>query len=273
MRKLILGLGVGSCWLTTQAQAQTEARVLVRPGQPLPQQVWKYEPHPNRGHLTRPDSASPRRLRQVWYPDWALQRDSCELLLNCGHQLTAPGPLGKFRPRFRFVAAGATLMLSEQQRRMTIMPFADRATIWAYRRGKLVFKHSFKVWRIPPPMVQCSLSAADQTLQAQPLNQRQLTLRVKPNETFGAFLPDDARYRVSRAQVSLRRGGVLLGTPLIFRQEPLGLIPSAISLTELPAPAQPGDQLLVEVQAVQRKNFCDEVEELVHAQQFVFPLL
>lgn len=250
------------------AQAQ-EAQLLPVLRLQLPKRAYQWKPSQSPTALryhTRPDSAHPRQVRTVFYPDWALQRDSCVLFLNCGHWLTAPAPLRGKKPHFRFVATGALVTVSPDNR-MHIAPFADRATIWAYRRRRVVFKHSFSVWLIPPPTLQGSLSDPTQSLLDKPLASRLLTVQVRPEATFTAFLPEDARYRLGRARISILRAGQVVGTPLQMMQPPLEAT-QPIRLAELSAVAQPGDELRVEVQTVQRMNYCQEIEEVPFGRQF-----
>lgn len=250
-----------------------EAQLLPLGRPQLPQRIYQLKtaqaPTALRYH-TRPDSAHPRQVRTVFYPDWALQRDSCVLFLNCGHRLTAPAPLRGKKPRFRFVAAGALVTLSADNM-MHIAPFADRATIWAYRGRRLVFKHSFSVWLIPPPKLQCSLSDPAQPLLTKPLTDRLLTVQVRPDATFAMFLPEDARYRLGRAHITIMRAGQVIGAPLHVRQPPFETT-QPIRLWELSALAQSGDEMQVEVQTVQRMNYCEEIEEMPFVQQFTIVL-
>jgi hypothetical protein len=240
----------------------------------LPQRVYQMKPMSPPAALryyTRPDSAHPHQVRAMFYPDWALQRDSCILFLNCGHRLTAPAPLRSKKPQFRFVAAGALVTISPDNM-MHIAPFADRATIWAYRRRRLVFKHTFSVWLIPPPTLQCRLSEPTQSLLDKPLAERLLMVQVRPDATFATFLPDDARYRLGRALVTVIRAGQVVGVPLQVAQAPLEAT-QPIRLRELAALARPGDEMQIEVQTVQRMNYCAEIEELPFAQQLTILLL
>ncbi|WP_171025553.1 GldM family protein [Hymenobacter jeollabukensis] len=262
---LLLSLGTSGL-LAPTVLAQTKVQVAPNPQERPPQQVWDYA-------KPRRYSSSPQVLNGLWVPEWALQPDSCELLLNCLHSFTAPQLLPGNRPRLRFVASGATVTFTTGDKSMLIVPFADPVILRAYQGQKLVFTHRFRVFLLPPPTVVCTLSNADQQLEQFRLTERTVSLRARPNEMLAVFLPGDARYRVSQAEISLRRANEPVGQSIMV------VVPSAqattspaISLAPLGAEARPGDELLIRVQQLQRKNFNDQVEEVSFNQQYTIPL-
>ncbi|MEL7006692.1 MAG: GldM family protein, partial [Bacteroidota bacterium] len=79
-----------------------------------------------------------------------------------------------------------------------------------------------------------------------------LYLQAVPDESFVQFLPDDAKFRVAEAEITLVSGG--LGRRTIRQGERINLGPIA-------AQARKGDQLVIEIKKVQRQNFRGKVED------------
>jgi hypothetical protein len=95
---------------------------------------------------------------------------------------------------------------------------------------------------------------------------RSLTLKAIPDAGFATFLPDDARFRVSRYEVTLVRGK----RPAIPTKTISG--PTA-DLSDVVNSYREGDRLYVEVKDVQRQNFQGNVEPVSVSRTFNIPLL
>ncbi|WP_165822211.1 hypothetical protein [Hymenobacter edaphi] len=261
---LLVGLGVGA--LSAPAVlAQTKVQAVTNPQERQPEQVWDFTKRTREASL-------PRIVAGVWVPDWATQPDSCVLLLHCRHSLSAPQPTPYKQTPFRFTASGATVTLDADNRFLFITPFADPVILRAYRGRKLVFTYRFRVFLLPPPTVVCTLSNADQRLEQLPLTDRTVSLKAQPNQMLAVFLPDDARYRVSQAEISLRRANEPVGAPIQVVVAPDQTTHADIGLGPLGAEARAGDELLIRVSKLQRKAANDEIEEVSFNQQYTIPL-
>ena len=83
-------------------------------------------------------------------------------------------------------------------------------------------------------------------------------LRAIPDESFAQFLPNDAKFRVSEAEVTLVSGG--LGRGSIRAGEKINLRGMS---------GRKGDQLVIEIKKVQRQNFRKQVETFPKHQRFI----
>ena len=83
-----------------------------------------------------------------------------------------------------------------------------------------------------------------------PRRRAQLEFRVEPDEQFRQRYPRDARYGVSRASVSIRRG--------LTATEDLGTFPlsgGTLTLTRQLRDARPGDRVIIKLVGVARTNY------------------
>jgi hypothetical protein len=90
---------------------------------------------------------------------------------------------------------------------------------------------------------------------------RSITMRAIPDPGFATFLPDDARFRVSRFEVTLARGK----RPV---QQTKSINGPQGDISEMANAARPDDRLFVEVKGVQRQNFQGKVEDVNMTRSF-----
>jgi hypothetical protein len=83
---------------------------------------------------------------------------------------------------------------------------------------------------------------------------RSIEAKAVADKSFKDFLPDDARYRVTKIKVTLARGKRPVGSPV----EGAG----SVGLSALASQAKPGDRYVVEVDGVERRNFKDQNEKV-----------
>ena len=74
-----------------------------------------------------------------------------------------------------------------------------------------------------------------------------------PDESFAQFLPKDARFRVTGAEIALVRGGRAVKVVRAKNDKP--------NLSVLASEGRSGDAIVVEIKRVVRKNFRGEVED------------
>ncbi len=75
-----------------------------------------------------------------------------------------------------------------------------------------------------------------------------------PDEDFKTFLPKDARYRVTDAEIVLARGSRPVGKAKLSNQ--------SANLSSLMSKAKPGDRLVIDIKRVQRMNFQNKTENV-----------
>ena len=114
---------------------------------------------------------------------------------------------------------------------------------------------NFKVRTIPKPEIHITSGGkAINERQGVPApGPRKLEIKAVPDESFSAFLPKDARYRVAVWEVTLARGSRPIKTKTITSQQ-------EVNIAELAALAQPGDRIVIEVKKVERLNYKNEIE-------------
>ena len=176
------------------------------------------------------------------------------LYLNCGNDLNVQVPaLGtEYNPSFK--AKGAAVVPGKGKGLVTVIPNAPEVQLNVYNNKSLLGVQVFKVRTIPKPEIRItSKGKALNEKQGMPTpGPRSLEVRAIPDESFQAFLPKDARYRVAQWEVSLARGSRAIKTKRVSSQ--------TVSLNDLASLAKAGDRLVIEIKKVERLNFRGEVE-------------
>lgn len=199
---------------------------------------------------------------------WNVSPDSIRLFLNCDNPLLAPAA----RSGIRFTATGATLRLDAKQGLLWVYAAAPRVVLRAFRGKVQVFSHEFQAISPPLPTAKVFLGGRP-TLDCKrpgPLTQvRAMSVKVIPNRFFAEFMPDEARYRASKYNVTLLRGEKVIAGPVAAG--PGSVAPSDSTVRESEKLAQPGDRVKIEVQEAERQNSRGQVEQVPLHKQFLLP--
>jgi gliding motility-associated protein GldM len=175
------------------------------------------------------------------------------LYLNCGNELNIQVPaLGAgYQPSF--TATGANVFPGKAKGLVTVVPEASEVKLTIYNNKNLLDTQLFKVRKIPMPAIRItSKGKALNEKQGMPVpGPRSLEVRAIADESFEAFLPKDARYRVAQWEVSLARSRAIK-TKQVSGQD--------VSLNDFVALAKSGDRLVIEIKKVERLNFKGEIE-------------
>jgi len=178
------------------------------------------------------------------------------LYLNCGNELNVRVPaLGmEYNPSFR--ATGADVVAGGAKGLVTLIPKANEVKLDVYSNKNLVGTQTFQVRKIPrPEIVITSKGKKINAKRGMPApGPRGLEVKVVPDESFKAFLPKDALYRVAKWEVSLARGSRALKTKTVNSQK--------VSLNDFASFAKSGDRIVIEVKKIERRNFKGEVENV-----------
>ncbi len=180
------------------------------------------------------------------------------LYLNCGNELDVQVPqLGaNYNPAF--TASGAAVIRGRQKGLVTLVPNKAKVRLNVSSGGSAIGSRNFPVRRVPKPDLQVLTS------KRKPVNERQgndrnelrsLEAKAIADESFKQFLPKDARYRVTKWEVTLARGARPIGAPMRMTRE-------KANLSQLLSKAQSGDRLVVEIKEVKRMNFRDNIEKV-----------
>ena len=190
------------------------------------------------------------------------------LYFKCGNKLNVSVPaLGaQYKPSFS--ASGASVLSGAKTGDVTLVPNSKEVTLNVSSGGNAIGSQTFQVRPIPKPTIECFVGGRQvNEKQGTPGTAvRSMTLRAIPDAGFATFLPDDARYRVSRYEVTLVRGR----RPALPTRTVNG--PEA-NLSDVVNAYREGDRIYIEVKEVQRLNFQGNVESVNVSKQFNVPLL
>jgi gliding motility-associated protein GldM len=184
------------------------------------------------------------------------------LYYQCGNKLSVQVPaLGaQYQPSFSASGAAA---IPGQKGEVTLVPNAREVTLNVSSGGNAIGSQTFKVRPIPLPTIKCYIGSVDgEDKRGVPAGQlRTITMRAIPDPGFATFLPDDARFRVSRFEVTLARGK----RPV---QQTKAINGNSGDISEMANAARADDRLFVEVKGVQRQNFQGKVEDVNMTRNF-----
>ena len=190
------------------------------------------------------------------------------LYFKCGNKLNVSVPaLGaQYKPGFS--ASGASVLPGAKTGDVTLVPNAKEVTLNVSSGGNAIGSQTFQVRPIPKPTIECYVGGRQvNEKQGTPgTAMRSMNLRAIPDAGFATFLPDDAKYRVSRYEVTLVRGR----RPALATRTITG--PTA-NLSDVVDAYRDNDRLYIEVKEVQRQNFQGNVETVNVSKQFNIPLL
>lgn len=181
------------------------------------------------------------------------------LYYNCGNNLDVQVPaLGtQYNPSFS--AKGGDAIKGSQRGQVTVVPKSQKVTLTVSSGGNTIGSREFGVRAIPAPDIKVFTSQGEVNLKdGIDSNTPELFLRAIPDESFAQFLPDDAKFRIAEAEITLVSGG--LGRGSIRAGEKVNLRGMS---------GRKGDQIVIEIKKVQRQNFRKQVEDFQKFQRFI----
>lgn len=176
------------------------------------------------------------------------------LYRNCGNKLDVQVPaLGAaYIPSFK-VKGGSSQ--GGKGGKVTIIPTAPNVELSVYSSGIFIGTQKFRVKQIPKPELVLKSGGKEIDLKRGVSKvPREITLQAIPDPDFAQFLPEDARYRVTKWEVTLARGARGIETKQVTS--------SKANLSSFVSKARPGDRIVVEAKEVQRMNFRNERENV-----------
>ena len=183
------------------------------------------------------------------------------LYLNCGNKLDVQVPaLGNsYNPAFR--AQGGDALKGSERGQVTIVPKSRKVTLTVSSNGNTIGSREFAVRAIPQPEIKAFTDRGEVNLKdGIPAKTPRLVLQAIADQSFAEFLPDDAKFRVAEAEITLVSGGLGRGS---FRTG------SQVNLAANLRNARKGDQLVIEIKKVQRQNFRKQVEDFNRFTRFI----
>lgn len=181
------------------------------------------------------------------------------LYFNCGNKLDVQVPaLGtQYNPSFS--AKGGDAIKGSQRGQVTVVPKSQKVTLTVSSGGNTIGSRDFGVRAIPAPDIKVFTGAGEVNLKdGIDALTPELFLRAVPDESFAQFLPDDAKFRISEAEITLVSGGLGRGTVRAGEK---------VNLRGMKG--RKGDQIVIEIKKVQRQNFRKQVEDFKKFQRFI----
>lgn len=216
--------------------------------------------------VTLPGGRDTTFLDEIEYfvvkPTIQIQSQSVNALyLNCGNNLDVQVPqLGPaYNPAFS--AKNGKTYNGADKGQVTIVPTSMKEVeLSVSSNGNLIGVRSFGVRRIPSPSITLFTDQGEVDMKTGISSKTpRLYLKALPDESFQQFLPEDAKFRVAEAQITLVSGGLGRGSITVGENANLG---------QLLGQARKGDQLVIEIKKVQRQNFRKEVEDFGNFERF-----
>ena len=160
-----------------------------------------------------------------------------------------------------FSGSGASFIAGGQGK-VTIVPTSRTVAMNVNNQGVTLGTEKFNVKRVPAPKFRVLGNGAqiDVRQGAAASSLRSLSVQAVADEDFASTNPDDARYRVGEAVVSLGRGSRRLGST------GLG------NISSLASQAQPGDRYVIEIKSYQRLNFQGNTSSTPSSEIITIPL-
>ncbi|SNS53851.1 gliding motility-associated protein GldM [Ekhidna lutea] len=181
------------------------------------------------------------------------------LYYNCGNALDVQVPaLGtQYNPSFS--ARGGDAIKGSQKGQVTVVPKSQKVTLTVSSGGNVIGSREFGVRAIPAPDIKVYTDAGEVNMkEGIPARTPKLYLRAIPDESFAQFLPNDAKFQVAEAEITLVSGG--LGRGSIRAGQEVNLRGMS---------GRKGDQLVIEIKKVQRQNFRKQVETFPKHTRFI----
>ncbi len=176
------------------------------------------------------------------------------LYLNCGNELTVtvPGLGSNYNPSFS--AKGGVAINGGGGGKVTVVPKSNKVTLSVSNAGSYIGARDFQVRRIPAPEIKAFIGNREVNLkQGIPAKTPRIDLKAIADESFQKFLPKDANFRVTGAEITLVRAGI--GGQSLRVNGPV------VNLGPIAAQARKGDNLVIEIKKVARANFRKEIED------------
>jgi len=178
------------------------------------------------------------------------------LYLNCGNdlQINCPALGTEYDPKFS--TAGGTASPGAKKGQVTVVPTTPKVTLTVSSGGTKIDALEFKVRKIPKPEVVAlnGSKPVDEKRGMKAPGPRSIKMKAIPDESFKAFLPKDARYKVTKWEATLVRGKRPVGKKTFTSETG--------NFSTFASKAKPGDRIMIEVKQVMRLNFKGKTEKV-----------
>lgn len=177
------------------------------------------------------------------------------LYYNCGNELNVQVPeLGnEYNPEFS--VKGGSYTKGNKTGIVTIVPKEGSVELSVKNKGYFIGSQKYRVKPVPLPTIKLANGNRALNLKDGGRVPRSLKVKAIPDQDFAEFLPSDARYKVSKWEVTLARGNRAIGGTKKLTSE-------SVNLNDFAQSARDGDRLVIEVREVVRKNYQNNIERV-----------
>ncbi len=184
------------------------------------------------------------------------------LYLKCGNNLDVQVPQLGVAYNPSFTASNANTYNGAAKGQVTIVPKAPgKVMLKVSSSGNFIGEREFGVRGIPAPVITTYTDQGEINMKTGiSFKTPRIYIKAVPDASFAEFLPEDAKFRVAEAQITLVSGGIGRKTITVGENA---------NLSALTSQARKGDQLSIEIKQVQRQNFRKEVEDFKNFNRFI----
>lgn len=181
------------------------------------------------------------------------------LYYNCGNKLDVQVPALGTQYNPTFTASGGDAIAGATKGQVTLVPKSKKLVMTVSSNGNKIDSKEFAVRTIPAPEIKVYTSRGEVNLaEGIDYNTPELYLKAIPDPSFAQFLPDDAKFKIAEAEVTLVSGGLGRGSQRTGER---------INLRGMKG--RKGSQISIEIKRVQRQNFRKQVEDFKKFQRFI----
>jgi gliding motility-associated protein GldM len=179
------------------------------------------------------------------------------LFRNSGNKVSIQVPaLGAdYNPEFQ--VSGGKIRNRQGTGNVTIIPTDPNAKVKIYNNGTYIGEEKFDVRLIPTPDILLKKGQADYTvnyIRGVPRSHlNALYVGVKPDKEFKKVCPNDAQYKFYEISATVVRNGIPRHSETLRHYQTFAALASHLNL---------GDNLIIEVKDLRRKNYLGEIERV-----------
>lgn len=184
------------------------------------------------------------------------------LYFNCGNAIDVQVPaLGNaYNPKYNGTTGGDAIP-GGAKGQVTLVPNGKKFVLAVSSNGNRIGTREFGVRAIPAPDIKVFTDAGEVNQKdGIPAKTPRLYLRAIPDASFAEFLPNDAKFKIAEAEITLVSGGLGRGSMRAGEQ---------INLAQIARNARKGDLIAIEIKKVQRQNFRKQVEDFPRFNRFI----
>ena len=170
------------------------------------------------------------------------------LYLKCGNKLSVQVPALGVTYDPSFTATGAEVIRGSKKGEVVLVPSGANVAMTVSSGGNTIGVENFKVRLVPKP----TLSVVGLNIKQGGACPASLTVKAISDESFKTFLPEDARYKVTKVEIIHVRGRRPVGAPKNGGE--------TTNINDFRSNAREGDRLVIEVKEIQRMNFKGQTE-------------